>query len=289
SSAIFDTKEAARIDDFSDLEGPIAERTRESRFVSSLGVPIVVDGGVWGAICVGTTEPEPLPAGTEARLRGFTDLVATSISNAQAHDDLEEIAGAQAALRRVATLVAEGASAERLFSAVAGEVANVIGAAGAEVDRYEADGTALMLATWREPNWKEADSVLYVGMRWTPDLGTLTAAIQETRQPARIDDYSEVAGVMGASSRAAGIGSACARRLSSAASCGARSASSHAATRPWLATPRHGCRALRNWSRPRLQMRRPTTTCATWRRSRRHCGALRRSSRAARDRPRSSK
>src|SRR5262245_47968508 len=67
-----------------------------------------------------------------------------------------------------------------------------------------------MLATWREPNWKEADSVLYVGMRWTPDLGTLTAAIQETRQPARIDDYSEVAGVMGASSRAAGIGSACA-------------------------------------------------------------------------------
>src|SRR5262249_22519690 len=62
SAAIFDTKEAARIDDFSGLEGPIAAQTRESRFVSSLGVPIVVDGVVWGAICVGTSNPEPLPA-----------------------------------------------------------------------------------------------------------------------------------------------------------------------------------------------------------------------------------
>src|SRR5262249_32030674 len=82
SAAIFDTQEAARIDDFSGLEGPIAARTRESGFVSSLGVPIVVDGGIWGAICVGTIDPEALPADTEARLRGFTDLVATSISNA---------------------------------------------------------------------------------------------------------------------------------------------------------------------------------------------------------------
>jgi PAS domain S-box-containing protein len=108
SAAVFETRKPARIDDFSELEGPIAEQTRASGYLSSLGVPITVDGNLWGAICVGSTEDEPLPDDSEARLSAFTELVATSISNAEARDNLRGLAEEQAALRRVATLVARG-------------------------------------------------------------------------------------------------------------------------------------------------------------------------------------
>jgi hypothetical protein len=47
-----------------------------------------------------------LPAGTEARLAGLTELSATAIANAEAPAELRGFAEEQAALRRVATLVA---------------------------------------------------------------------------------------------------------------------------------------------------------------------------------------
>ena len=62
-----------------------------------------------------------LPADTEARLAGFTELVATAIAEAQARVELRGFAEEQAALRRVATLVAQGAPPEKVFSAVAEE------------------------------------------------------------------------------------------------------------------------------------------------------------------------
>jgi hypothetical protein len=48
------------------------------------------------------------------------------LANAQARDALSRLADEQAGLRRVATLVAKGASPDDLFSAVAEEVAAVI-------------------------------------------------------------------------------------------------------------------------------------------------------------------
>ena len=73
-----------------------------------MGVPITVEGELWGLIAVVSTGEEPPPPGTEERLAGFTELVATAIANAQAREELRTIADEQAALRRVATLVAAG-------------------------------------------------------------------------------------------------------------------------------------------------------------------------------------
>ena len=64
-----------------------------------------------------------MPADTEARLTKFTELVATAIANAESRAGLARLAEEQAALRRVATLVARGAPAEEVFAAVAEEVA----------------------------------------------------------------------------------------------------------------------------------------------------------------------
>src|SRR5262245_13301967 len=210
SRLVWTTGRPARVDSYSALEGGTAQDARSAGVGSGCGTPIVVDGRMWGMIRVFTRGADALPDDAEERLQDFTELVAAALSNAQASRDLNEIAPAQAALRRVATPVAKGVQAEELLSGVAGEVAQVLGVSGAQVDRYEADGTAVVLATWRDAGWEAIDNVLHVGMRFSPDPGTLTEAIQSTGHSARIEDYSDVPGLIGESSRAAGIGAACA-------------------------------------------------------------------------------
>jgi GAF domain-containing protein len=55
---------------------------------SGVGVPIIVDGRLWGAANVGSSRPEPLPADAETRVGDFADLVATAIANADARTEL---------------------------------------------------------------------------------------------------------------------------------------------------------------------------------------------------------
>src|SRR5262249_11381176 len=55
---------------------------------SSLGSPIVVAGRLWGALVAATDRESPMQVGTELRLARFTDLVATTISNAATRSEL---------------------------------------------------------------------------------------------------------------------------------------------------------------------------------------------------------
>jgi signal transduction histidine kinase len=55
---------------------------------SAVGAPIMVGGGLWGAMTALTPIDRPLPDGTEAHMVEFTDLVGTAIANAQARADL---------------------------------------------------------------------------------------------------------------------------------------------------------------------------------------------------------
>jgi signal transduction histidine kinase len=54
----------------------------------AVGAPIVVDGRLWGAAIVESTQPGPLPPDTEARVRDFADLVGTAIANAETRAQL---------------------------------------------------------------------------------------------------------------------------------------------------------------------------------------------------------
>ena len=56
-----------------------------------------------------------------------------------------ELAEEQAALRRVATVIAQGAPPEEVFAAVAGEMRNLVGADIARIIRREPDGTATLV------------------------------------------------------------------------------------------------------------------------------------------------
>ena len=116
---ILETAQPARIDDWRDVPGEIGEYVRtQLKLSSSVGSPILVEGRVWGNLAVHSTAG-PLPGDTEARIARFTELVATAILNAQARADVRRLAEEQAALRRVATLVAHERPAAEVLATVA--------------------------------------------------------------------------------------------------------------------------------------------------------------------------
>ena len=128
-TAVFRTREAARLDDWAKATGPVAEMARVLGIRSSVATPIVVEGRLWGTLIAVTSQSEPLPRETDSRIGEFTELVATAIANAEARDELSRLVEEQAALRRVATLVAEGAAPTEVFDAVIAEVGQLLGAA----------------------------------------------------------------------------------------------------------------------------------------------------------------
>ena len=83
-----------------------------------MGTPIMVEGRLWGAMLAAGTHDAPLPPDTESRIEQFTELMATAIANAEARAEVARLADEQAALRRVATLVAQGAPPAAVFDAV---------------------------------------------------------------------------------------------------------------------------------------------------------------------------
>ena len=132
---------AARVDDLGEVGGSIADSARGAGLHSGAVAPIVVDGEAWGMMGAGVAEGDPLPGGIVDRLAEFTELVATAISNTASREQLTRLADEQAALRRVATLVAQGVPPAELFAAVAAEVGGLLRADVTGMVRYEGDGT----------------------------------------------------------------------------------------------------------------------------------------------------
>jgi amino acid transporter/GAF domain-containing protein len=182
-SEVLRTGQPARIDDYGGLAGEIAEEVRRAGIRSTVGIPIAVAGRLWGAMVVSSTEPDPLHEDTEARLTNFTELVATAIANAEARERVERLAQEQAALRRVATLIARAASAEEVFSAVAEEVASVLDIRFVTVCRYQEDAV-VVLSSLGIPAFP-------AGSRWRLDDPSLAGLVYKTGGPVRIDDFTD--------------------------------------------------------------------------------------------------
>jgi signal transduction histidine kinase len=195
------TGRSARIEDYTDLPGALAAGARESGLNATAGAPIIVNGAVWGAM--GVSSPDaPLPEHAEDRLAEFTELVATAIANTEAHQQLAGLADEQAALRRVATLVAAGAPPAEVFEAVSAEVAALITADGAVLTRYEADGTVTVVT-----GWTTEGGYSNLGTRYALE-GTVSGVILETGRPGRVDSYAQAPGEMPEVARQMGTRSA---------------------------------------------------------------------------------
>jgi signal transduction histidine kinase len=141
------TGKPVRVDDFGVGSGPIREGVRKTGIRGGAGAPIFVGGALWGSMAAGPAEGEPVPEDLEQRLAEFTDLIATAISNAESREALTRLAAEQAALRRVATLVAECVPPDALFAAIAREAGELLGVDVMHMSRYE-DGAAVSVAGW---------------------------------------------------------------------------------------------------------------------------------------------
>jgi PAS domain S-box-containing protein len=124
-ASVLRERRPCRMDDSSVRTGTLVERGRELGIRSAVGYPIVVRGRVWGALGAGRHEPKAFAPETETRLDRFAELAATAVANAEARAEVQRLAEEQAALRRVATLVARGVQPAELFSAVTQEVARL--------------------------------------------------------------------------------------------------------------------------------------------------------------------
>jgi PAS domain S-box-containing protein len=200
---ILRTGNPARIDNWDEVPGPIAEYARTRLGLSSsVGTPIVVEGRVWGNIAVHSTGGR-LPPDTEERIARFTELVSTAVLNAEARAEVQRLADEQAALRRVATMVARERAAPEVFAAVAEEVGRLLPVEDAAMIRYEDDGSALIVASWGE-----LADVILPGMSLPVDGENVTAQVLRTGRPARIDNYATASGAFGTRMRELGIGAA---------------------------------------------------------------------------------
>ena len=86
--SVLRTSQPSQASRFNGPPGSTADWARQAGVQASSGSPIIVAGQLWGLMVVGSTSDEPLPADTEKRLAGFTDLVATAIANAAAQAEL---------------------------------------------------------------------------------------------------------------------------------------------------------------------------------------------------------
>src|SRR5271166_3814028 len=73
------TGRPARMDSYENSAGSVAARLRELGVRAAVGVPVIVDGRVWGMAAVGSVEPGPMPADTEARISGFAELLGIAV------------------------------------------------------------------------------------------------------------------------------------------------------------------------------------------------------------------
>ncbi len=205
TTIVFQTGEPARID-YDDVSGAIgAAAAQDWRLRLSLGVPIAVEGRLWGAMVVAFTREGVLPGDAEARLAAFTELVGTALAGAQARMELRGYGEEQAAMRRVATQVAGGMPPEDVFSAVAAEVGKLLDADLTSLSRYDPDDTTTVVGNWSHAG---ADPPNQVGLRTRVGGRNVTSLVWETGGPARLDSYQDATGVVGQYSQSVGVRSA---------------------------------------------------------------------------------
>ena len=186
---VFQTGQPARMDNYADASGAIAADALDRRVSSAVGAPIKVEGRIWGVMVAASTHERRLPQETEDRLADFTELVATALANAEAREELRQVADEQTALRQVATLVARGASASTLFRAVAEEITVLLPADATALSRYDSDGFLTRVGTWSRPGVH-----LPPGERSALGGRNVSTLVYVTGQAARLDKYGADAG-----------------------------------------------------------------------------------------------
>ncbi|GIH47537.1 Histidine kinase [Microbispora rosea] len=165
-------------------------------------LPLSDEGARFGSLVV----PADLPQATLRRLRervvpsleaalvAARGREAVACALAASRDELARVAEEQAALRRVATLVARGVSPTEIFNAVAGEMGLIVNADHTAIERYEPDRTVVLMSSWSASSGGGPPPV---GARRRLHEDGLSALVLRSGQTGRIMVDERTAGELG--------------------------------------------------------------------------------------------
>jgi PAS domain S-box-containing protein len=134
----------------------------------------------------------------------FTGFIRDLTERNRTEREIRALGEEQAALRRVATLVARSADEARVFDAVTEEVGRLLGSNTANMIRYLGDGTARVIGGWSQAGARNIEPGAVVPL----DGDTTAVRIMRTKRPARVDSYAQEEGELAATLRDLGFRSA---------------------------------------------------------------------------------
>jgi len=120
----------------------------------------------------------------------FTGFLRDITERKRSEQALRTLAGEQAALRRVATAVASGATEEQVFALVTEELGRLLGAQTSNMVRFQPDGTAVVAGEWSAGAVRSVP----VGTAVALDGPTVAARILRSGRPERLDSYGSIPG-----------------------------------------------------------------------------------------------
>jgi signal transduction histidine kinase len=117
-------------------------------------------------------------------------LAALTAERRRAEAAVRDLAEEQAALRRVATLVASEADPDAVFERVTEEAGRLLGTPSATIVRYESTDSATIVGGWAEAG----TPLIPVGSTISRDRGTVIGRVYETGEPQRVESYAGTPG-----------------------------------------------------------------------------------------------
>ncbi|MFB9627691.1 sensor histidine kinase [Nonomuraea helvata] len=178
-----------------------------------VALPLTVSGNRLGTLTVPKDLPERMTRrldervvpSLEALLHAAHEREAISQALEASRDELRRFAEEQAALRRVATLVAHGVRPSEIFDAVTGEVGHIVNADFALLERYDPGPTVVLVSVWAKDGCAQMPTA---GSNWPLEKHSIASLVTCAGHPERIDIDENIAGQLADWSRAIGVVSA---------------------------------------------------------------------------------
>ncbi|MEV4352404.1 GAF domain-containing protein, partial [Actinoplanes sp. NPDC049596] len=176
---VWRTGRPARADRLPGMSGAWPRLAAGRGFSSSAAAPIFAEDRLWGVLVAAGRVV--LPAQIEEKLARFAELAGTAIASSQARADVRALADEQAALLRVAELVADGGPSDLVFTAVAAEAQQLLDGRPMTLVRYEQDAALIVISRSGGP--------APPGTRIAYEPGSLPDRVRRAATAARVDDY----------------------------------------------------------------------------------------------------
>lgn len=145
-------------------------------------LPLIASGRAIGCCVVSFAGSRSFNEEERTLLTALSGLVAQGLERARLYDAEHTRAQEQAALRRVATIVARSPISTEVFNTVAAEMGRIVGADSTTIERYEPDGTVTVAGSWSKAG---APQLFMPGSRLPVEDRSVSAVVLRTGQPSR--------------------------------------------------------------------------------------------------------